>query len=326
MSTASENTFKLLQLLHLRGVGPAKLGKLAFTPSFRDATVQQLAELILKKPASELMANILSAREFAEKQILAAEKSSAKILSILDFDFPKLLKNTFDAPLIIYVIGKFHSKPEKSISIIGTRQPTQHGVIVGERITEVFSRNGWSVVSGLALGCDALAHRTALAAGGHTVAVLAHGLQTVAPKQHSKLASQIVDEGGALVTEYGFGIFPMPYQYVKRDRIQAGLSRGVVMIQSDVTGGSLHASRAAIEYGRVLAVPKPTRLDSTNLEPKCSANEILCGTDEGKKSQLLKCPPSQVRLVFSINSKEDYPALIERVTNNLEPDHLEPIS
>ncbi|MDR6519232.1 DNA processing protein [Variovorax paradoxus] len=313
MSIVSENTFKLLQLLQLRGVGPVKLGKIVDSSVFLEATAHQLAEILLKRSDSELTTEVAAAKSFAQKQIDDAEKYNARLISILDLDFPELLAATADKPLLLYVKGRLHSTPQKSIAVIGTRQPTRHGLIVGERITELFVRNHWSVVSGLALGCDALAHRTTLSRGGHTVAVLAHGLQTIAPKQHQKLAAQIVDDGGALITEYNFGVTPMPYQYVKRDRIQAGLARGVVLIQSDETGGSMHASRAAIEYGRVLAVPKPTPLDSSNLEPKCAVNEILCGENENAKSKLLRCKPSDLHLLFPINSKDDYPNLMNKI-------------
>jgi DNA processing protein len=91
--------------------------------------------------------------------------------------------------------------------------------------------------------------------------VLAHGLQTVAPRQHQSLADDILAGGGALLSEFPFGRPPLPPQFVKRDRTQAGLAQGVVMIQSDVRGGSLHAARAALVYQRWLAVPYPTGKD-----------------------------------------------------------------
>ena len=108
------------------------------------------------------------------------------------------------------------------------------------------------------------------------------------------------------MTEYEFGIEPFPHQFVKRDRIQAGLSQSVVMIQSDLVGGSLHASRAAIEYKRILAVPCPTELDVLSGEKKIEANKLLSGENNREKAFLLKCKEEELRHVLIIRSKDDY--------------------
>jgi DNA processing protein len=105
-------------------------------------------------------------------------------------------------------------------------------------LTRYWAEKGWSIVSGLALGCDAIAHRTAVEVRAHTVAVLAHGLHTIAPAQHRKLPEDILEAGGALESEFPFGKAPLPAQFAKRDRTQAGLAQAVLPIQSDLTGGS----------------------------------------------------------------------------------------
>ncbi|WP_235038312.1 DNA-processing protein DprA [Pseudomonas brassicacearum] len=237
--------------------------------------------------------------------------AGAYIISALDEDYPALLSATKDDPFILFVKGTLSQTPEKSVAIIGTRQPTKHGEMITRRITDFFCGQSWSVVSGLALGCDGIAHRAAIESGGHTVAVLAHGLQTVAPSQHRKLAEEILNSGGALVSEYRFGQGALPTQFVKRDRTQAGLSQGVVMIQSDLKGGSLHASRAALDYDRWLAVPYPTAADEQANEPKIQANLMIANhSADIDRANLLKCHISRLSKVIVLRAKDDYPQLV----------------
>jgi len=304
-------TRKLLALSMLGGIGPATLRKMA---SLSGITEESPNVLSTRFPAlAKALATTdawSTALEQAEKQIEAAEKHEARILSSLDAEYPSLLAATKDDPFLIFVRGALAPNPTKSVAIIGTRQPTQHGEVIARRVTEFFVEQQWSVVSGLALGCDALAHRAALEAGGHTVAVLAHGLQTIAPSQHRKLADEILESGGALISEYRFGQGVLPQQFVKRDRTQAGLAQGVVMIQSDVKGGSLHASRASLDYGRWLAVPLPTPTDRRNEEPKVQANLLLAEGGEVERAGLLKCHQSRLNELIILKTKDDYPQMI----------------
>ena len=246
------------------------------------------------------------AQAIARQQLENADSQDAWILCAVDPDFPTLLKNTDDGPMFLYVRGGLGSLVEKSIGVIGTREPTHHGVLIAERLTHHFAEQGWTIVSGLAVGCDAAAHRAALAAGGKTVAVLAHGLQTVAPGQHEALAEEIVSKGGALVTEYAYGVEPAPHQFVQRDRLQAGLAKGVAMIQSDLDGGSLHASRAALRYGRRLAVPRPTTVDIEAAESEIKANVLLADGSDEEKMELLQCDESALSRIRVLTSREDY--------------------
>jgi DNA protecting protein DprA len=208
------------------------------------------------------------------------------------------------------VKGNLAPQPEKSVAVIGTREPTAHGELIARRIAKFFAEQGWSIVSGLAIGCDALAHKAALEHGAHTVAVLAHGLQTIAPSRHKGLAQEILDSGGALITEYRYGQGIQKQQYVKRDRIQAGIAQGVVMVQSDLVGGSLHASRASVEYGRWLAVPIATDRDREYGEPKVQANLLLANGDDRERSSLLRCSTQDLRRVFILRSRDDYVQLL----------------
>jgi DNA processing protein len=322
MNVISTPTRRLLALSRLAGVGPATLRKIAAVPDFEQLDIRELSS---QMPALERATDDPSAwdaaQEDAAKQIQEAGKYEACILSAKDADYPRLLASTKDDPFLLYVRGNLAPNANGSVAIIGTREPTQHGQLIATRITQFFAENHWSVVSGLAIGCDAIAHQSALDAGCHTVAVLAHGLQMIAPVRHRKLAEDILSAGGALVSEYPFGREVQKQQYVKRDRTQAGMAQGVVMIQSDLTGGSLHASRAALDYGRWLAVPYPTPKDRERGESKIQANLVIAEGSDAQRSELLRCTTGALERIIVLGSKEDYLLMIEeRGTELLDKD------
>ncbi len=307
------STKLLLTLSMIKGVGPVLLKKAASLFSF--SNISSIDELSRTDPKFSSLVNnaenFLLAKEKAEKQIEYADKYSFRIISVLDDDYPKLLSETKDDPCLLYVKGRLFNYPDNSVAIIGTREPTHHGKLITERITKFFVEKNWSIVSGLALGCDGIAHETALNCNGHTIAVLAHGLQTIAPSRHNKLAYRIVEEGGALITEYPFGQDIQRQQYVKRDRIQAGMARGVVMIQSDIKGGSLHASRASLDYNRWLAVPYPTKDDVERNEPKTQANLLIANGSDSDKVKILNFDKTKLENIIVLNGKNDYNKLID---------------
>lgn len=324
MSEISAVTTKVLALSMLPGIGPATLRKIASSNAFLSASVESIgASVPAVGRALSAPQAWTKALDMVERQIEAAARYEARIISALDPEYPSLLKATKDDPFILFVRGRLSATPEKSVAIIGTRQPTKHGELITKRVTEFFIEQRWSVVSGLALGCDGLAHRAALDAKGHTVAVMAHGLQTVAPSQHRELADEILAGGGALVSEYRFGQGALPMQFVKRDRTQAGLAQGVVMIQSDIKGGSLHASRAALDYERWLAVPFPTDADQASNEPKIQANLLIaddCADIE--RGMLLKCNQSRLSRIIILRTRDDYPRMVASFLGESESNNI----
>ena len=308
MSEISASTGKLLALSMLSGIGPATLRKASQVFGFENKQAEDLgSEIPAIERAMAPSGAWSKALELAEEQLDLAERGGARILSPLDAEYPKLLAATKDDPFLLYVRGQLAPSPEKSVAIIGTREPTTHGEIIAKRITQFFVEKGWSVVSGLALGCDAIAHRAAIEAGGHTVAVLAHGLQTIAPTKHRGLAEDILNKGGALVSQYPFGRDVIPQQFVQRDKTQAGMAQGVVMVQSDLQGGSLHASRASIDYDRWLAVPYPTEADRAANAAKIQANLMLADGSDAQRRELLRRKAADgVGEILVLRSKEDY--------------------
>jgi DNA processing protein len=312
MGVISPATRFLLTLSMLKGVGPASLRKVAAIPNFLGEKPATLGRQVSQIARSLEVADAwYLACEKAERQIEAAEMARARIISAADPEYPRRLAATKDDPFILYIKGKLAPDGNHSVAIIGTRQPTTHGIQIAQRVSKFFAEKGSSIISGLALGCDAIAHETVLQCGGHTVAVLAHGLQTISPSKHKELAERILESGGALVSEYPFGQSAQAQQFVKRDKTQAGLADGVVMIQSDLKGGSLHASRATLEYDRWLAVPYPTDRDRANDEPKIQANLLIADGKPGPKTDLLRCDEFALSRIVVLRSKEDYQQLLE---------------
>lgn len=168
--------------------------------------------------------------------------------------FPDKLRNLDIVPESINIIGKLPSGPY--IAIVGTRKPTVYGEHATYQLARELAGAGAVIVSGLARGIDGIAHQAALDAGGKTVAVLAHGLNRLYPARHLELAKQIVNSGGALVSEYPLSTPPLPWRFVERNRIIAALADVTIVTEAGVKSGALITANRALNMGRsVMAVP-----------------------------------------------------------------------
>ncbi|MDF1780749.1 MAG: DNA-processing protein DprA [Alcanivoracaceae bacterium] len=183
-----------------------------------------------------------------------------QMISILDARYPALLKNISDPPGVLYVRGNVDALSMPQIAIVGSRSASTDGLDNAFRFARLLASAGFAVTSGLALGIDSQAHKGALAQPnnnvGITVAVLGHGPDTLYPKRNSPLADDIVQQGGALVTEFPFGQGPRRESFPARNRIISGMSLGIVVIEAAIRSGSLITARLAAQQGReVFAVP-----------------------------------------------------------------------
>jgi len=167
---------------------------------------------------------------------------------------PIQLQKIENPPNLLFVKGNVDILHQKSVAIIGTRQPSNFGLQSARRMAMFSSQNQWVVVSGLAEGCDTAGHEGCLDVCGKTVAVLAHGLGTTYPAVNSELSEQIVKQGGCLVSEYAPGTPPSRGTFVERDRLQSGLSKGIIVIETDVVGGTMHTVGFAKSHNRGIAV------------------------------------------------------------------------
>ncbi len=174
--------------------------------------------------------------------------------------YPKQLENIEDPPPVLYVKGDINALSEKAVAVIGSREANKFSVRAAFELGKFFSNRNIPVVSGLALGCDTEGHRGTLATeNGKTVAVLAHGLDYVYPAKNRDLADQILSKNGALVSEYAPRVKPFRSYFVQRDRLQSGLSRATIVVQTKVDGGSMHTANFCLKQNRILAAcdPKP---------------------------------------------------------------------
>ncbi|MBK1811546.1 DNA-protecting protein DprA [Clostridium sp. YIM B02505] len=195
-----------------------------------------------------------------EKTYLIIDKSEQQninLISILDEAFPESLRNIPDSPVLLYYKGNYNSVLNNhSVAIIGTRTPTTHGIGVAEKLGMTFGKDGFTVVSGLAYGCDEFGHKGCIKSKGQTVAVMAGGLDTVYPSKNKDLAKLILDTDGCLISEYPIGVRPFKSSFVERDRLQSGLSAAVIVVETDVKGGTLHTVSDAILQKKILVCYK----------------------------------------------------------------------
>lgn len=183
------------------------------------------------------------------------EKQNHALVTILDEDYPDLLKEISDPPIALFVKGDKRLLMRLQLAIVGSRNPTSMGKETAFDFANYLTDAGLMMTSGLATGIDAAAHRGALEAGGKTVAVCGAGLNTIYPTVNRELATQIV-ASGALISEFPLHAGPQPYHFPKRNRIISGLSLGVLVVEAARRSGSLITARLASEQGReVFAIP-----------------------------------------------------------------------
>lgn len=175
-----------------------------------------------------------------------------------DVDYPIALDALSDAPPVLFMRGAVTAADERAVALVGTRHPSRAGQHVAVELAACAADHGWTVVSGLAAGIDGAAHQGALAAGGRTLAVLGSGMRNIYPPPHRALAGQIAAQG-AVLAEVSPDARPHSAALVARNRLISGLSRAVIVVESGVTSGSMHAARFAGDQGRlVLAVDNPS--------------------------------------------------------------------
>lgn len=192
----------------------------------------------------------------AEKEMAAVRQAGATLLTWDEPHYPRLLREIYDPPPLLYVKGNVELLARHAISIVGTRRPTPYGNQMAERLARDLADRGLVVVSGLARGIDSSAHKGALSSpAGATIGILGTGIDTVYPKENKKLFAQMA-ERGAIITEFPIGTFPAPQNFPIRNRIIAGMSLGVVVVEGAQYSGSLITARLAMEASReVYGVP-----------------------------------------------------------------------
>ncbi len=216
-------------------------------------------------------------------------KHNIHVITINHKAYPALLKEIYAPPPLLYIRGSLTALPAVAIAVVGTRKTTRYGRTATSAIVRAISHAGVPIVSGLALGIDALAHQTALENGNQTYAVLGCGLDIIYPATNRRLAENIISHGGALISEYPPGTQPLKQHFPARNRIISGLCKGVVVVEGSQKSGALITARFALEQNReVFAVPGnincataqgPNNLIKMGAHVVTEANDILSVLD-----------------------------------------------
>ena len=193
-------------------------------------------------------------RPMAERECSAVERQGVRIVDFLSAEYPKLLLEIPDHPPFLYVKGSL-GNPEPAIGVVGSRRASTYGLVATAKLARDLAGAGVTVVSGMARGVDAAAHRGALESGGRTIGVLGCGVDLVYPAVNRRLYSDMAEKG-ALVSEFPMGTSPLAENFPRRNRIISGMSRGILVVEASESSGSLITARCALDQGReVFAVP-----------------------------------------------------------------------
>lgn len=253
------------------------------------------AEAIFRAPKKELDAlegvgsvrasSIINFRDFsvAEAELRFVETYKIKTLFLTDKEYPQRLLNCYDSPALLYYKGNADLNTSKIVAIVGTRSHNDYGKNICEKLVEELKNEDILIISGLAFGIDTIAHKTSLKNNMSTVGVIAHGLDRVYPSQNSALAKQMISCGG-LLTEFKSNTIPGKQNFPGRNRIVAGISDAVVVIESGIRGGSLITAELGNGYNKdVFAFPGrvgDTKSEGCNYLIKNNKAALITGADD----------------------------------------------
>jgi DNA processing protein len=224
-----------------------------------------LPQRILERKTSELAAHASAdaltalgsdaVKESVARALQWAEQPGHWVVTLADENYPRALLEIADPPALLYAAGRIELLSRTSLAVVGSRNATAQGESNAENFAKTLSETGLTIVSGLALGIDAAAHRGGLAGSGSTIAVLGTGIDVIYPRRNAALAAQIA-ERGLLVSEFPLGTEPVPYNFPRRNRLISGLARGCLVVEAAAASGSLITARSAADQGReVFAIP-----------------------------------------------------------------------
>jgi len=269
----------------------------------------------------------------AEEEIKFIEKFKIKPLFICDKDYPQRLLNCYDSPTLLFYKGTADLNATKIVSIIGTRTHTEYSKKMTDKLIEELSVQNISIVSGMAFGVDAMAHKAAVKNNLPTVGVLGHGLDQIYPPNHSNLAKDMVKNGGGLLTEFRSQTKPDKHNFPTRNRIVAGMSDATIVIESGIKGGSMVTAELANGYNKdVFAFPgKVTDNKSAGCNYLIKSNKAMLLTDAQQLIEIMgweeKKQKSKVKSqkeIFIELSKEE--KIIVDLLNEKETVHIDEIN
>jgi len=219
------------------------------------ASIKKLKNMQIPDNVIKLVLEIKSNTN-PDAELNKINKLGIKVVTIKDENYPKLLKQIPDAPAVLYYKGEFCDSDEFSVAVVGSRKYSDYGRRTTIDITEKLANEGITIISGLALGIDSFAHQATLKMKKRTIGVLANGLDTIYPLSNQGLARLVLNNNGAIVSEFPPGMPALKHNFPVRNRIIAGLSLGTLVVEGELKSGSLITAQCALDYNReVFAVP-----------------------------------------------------------------------
>ena len=248
----------------------------------------------------------------AETELSFLEKYKITPLFLTDESYPQRLLNCYDSPTLLFYKGGANLNAAKIISIVGTRNNTDYGKAFTERLVQELAEQNVTIISGLAFGIDAIAHKAAVKTNLPTVGVVGHGLSKIYPSQHAALAKEMITAGGGVLTEFFHDIKPDKHNFPLRNRIVAGISDATIVIETAVKGGSMITAKLADGYNRdVFATPgRTTDKMSAGCNHLIKYNKAILLTDAAELLDVLgwkekKTTPKKQRELFIELSPEE---------------------
>ena len=260
-------TLTCLKEVGVKGVGPQKILSIGAAIQERNAMVdsyEDLAEIMkdMKEAAIRkvTLSDLKEASQVVQRIIDTSAQANIGLVGYYDEDYPEILRETvneegkLDPPLLLWYRGDLSITKLPGLAVIGTREATPEGIAAGTYLAGEFAKRELNIVSGLAVGCDTCGHKGALKVNGKTTAILANGLDqdSIYPPENKDLAEEIVEKGGLLLSEYRMGTPVNRYNLVARDRLQSGLAKATLVVQTGKNGGTMHAATATLAAGKPL--------------------------------------------------------------------------
>jgi len=305
----SREAYILLNMVE--GIGPVRVRAMCDALGSPEAvlTASAVALAGVHGIGPKIAESILSQRGDldAGREEAAAAKLGARLVTLVDEEYPESLKQIYDPPLCLYVRGTLEKKDEQALAIVGTRRASHYGSAQADRLAFQCANAGFTIVSGLARGIDTVAHKAALKAGGRTLAVLGGAIDKLYPTENKALAEEIVKQG-AVISEFTLGREPDRTTFPYRNRIVSGLSKGVLVVEAGVSSGAMNTAGQALEQGRsVMAVPGRVDLDGARGPHRLIQNGARLVEDLPdilKEFEFLFPPDEQARLLQKQDARQ----------------------
>jgi DNA processing protein len=311
----------IIALTKLKGIGPAFVKKVISKNSFETSnTILEIKEITSTNNKQFDNDAIYEAVEIAKEIVFKCNEEGITIIEFISEDYPTLLKEIKDPPSVIYCKGNLDLLYNKTVCIIGTREPNKNGVKISERVGSFYSNSSWAICNGLAEGVDNFSIKSNDQIHSKVIGILAGGLnyntKKTLLKKTAENAEKAIENGGLLVSEMPPDRKEDTFTVVKSCRIQAGLSNGLILIQSSLDGGSRFTTKSFCETQRPIAVINPVQSDFDLPTYKANTEIIQNGKKGLSKFTELKEDKIQTSKIFIIKSKDHYREFEKLMTNS----------